>query len=118
MACRGIRGGIDRLESAGRLHWVRSRSRFAEEAVLSAELTTMAHRARWKNRQIPLTLGLLFMAGGPSPSSLLTPSLFLTDGLCGLAAVIMFMEANSYALMVVARILQCVPCAPSCMGRD
>ncbi|KAJ8294725.1 putative MFS-type transporter C18.02 [Rhodotorula toruloides] len=40
--------------------------------------------ARWKNRQIPLTLGLLFMAG----------------------AVIMFMEANSYALMVVARILQ------------
>ncbi|BGP24065.1 hypothetical protein JCM10295v2_002966 [Rhodotorula toruloides] len=40
--------------------------------------------ARWKNRQIPLTLGLLFMAG----------------------AVVMFMEANSYALMVVARILQ------------
>ncbi|BGP54868.1 hypothetical protein JCM8202_003377 [Rhodotorula sphaerocarpa] len=40
--------------------------------------------ARYKNRQIPLFLGLLFMA----------------------AAVVLFMEAESYALMVVARILQ------------
>ncbi|GAA5976189.1 hypothetical protein JCM11641_001076 [Rhodosporidiobolus odoratus] len=40
--------------------------------------------AKWKNRQIPLSFGLLFMAG----------------------AVIMFMEAKSYTLMVVARILQ------------
>lgn len=40
--------------------------------------------AKYKNRQIPLIVGLLFMIG----------------------AIIMFMEANSYALMVVARILQ------------
>ncbi|GAA5937151.1 MFS transporter [Sporobolomyces koalae] len=40
--------------------------------------------AKYKNRQIPLILGLLFMVG----------------------AVILFMEANNYALMVVARILQ------------
>ncbi|GAA5906007.1 hypothetical protein JCM8208_006316 [Rhodotorula glutinis] len=40
--------------------------------------------AKYKNRQVPLTLGLLFMAG----------------------AVIMFMESESFALMVVARILQ------------
>lgn len=40
--------------------------------------------AKYKNRQIPLFLGLLFMAG----------------------AVVLFMEAESYALMVVARILQ------------
>ncbi|GAA5855560.1 hypothetical protein JCM9279_005121 [Rhodotorula babjevae] len=40
--------------------------------------------AKYKNRQIPLTLGLLFMAG----------------------AVILFMESESFALMVVARVLQ------------
>ncbi|GAA6020653.1 hypothetical protein JCM10207_007811 [Rhodosporidiobolus poonsookiae] len=40
--------------------------------------------ARFKNRQIPLTLGLLFMAG----------------------AIVMMMLANSFALMCVARILQ------------
>ncbi|GAA5956568.1 hypothetical protein JCM3765_003486 [Sporobolomyces pararoseus] len=40
--------------------------------------------AKYKNRQIPLIVGLLFMIG----------------------AIIMFMEANSFALMVVARILQ------------
>ncbi|KPV72222.1 uncharacterized protein RHOBADRAFT_3987, partial [Rhodotorula graminis WP1] len=40
--------------------------------------------AKYKNRQVPLTLGLLFMAG----------------------AVILFMESKSFALMVVARILQ------------
>ncbi|GAA5882701.1 hypothetical protein JCM16303_006552 [Sporobolomyces ruberrimus] len=40
--------------------------------------------AKYKNRQIPLIVGLLFMVG----------------------AIVMFMEANSYALMVVARILQ------------
>ncbi|GAA5986337.1 hypothetical protein JCM10908_003709 [Rhodotorula pacifica] len=40
--------------------------------------------AKYKNRQIPLFLGLLFMA----------------------AAVVLFMEAKTYALMVVARILQ------------
>lgn len=40
--------------------------------------------AKYKNRQIPLIVGLVFMIG----------------------AIIMFMEANSYALMVVARILQ------------
>ncbi|GAA5904707.1 MFS transporter [Sporobolomyces salmoneus] len=40
--------------------------------------------AKYKNRQIPLILGLLFMVG----------------------AIVMFMEADNYALMVVARILQ------------
>lgn len=40
--------------------------------------------AKYKGRQIPLVVGLLFMAG----------------------AIIMFMEAKTYALMVVARILQ------------
>ncbi|GAA5863358.1 hypothetical protein JCM3774_005264 [Rhodotorula dairenensis] len=40
--------------------------------------------AKYKNRQIPLFLGLLFMA----------------------AAVVIFMEAKTYALMIVARILQ------------
>ena len=42
--------------------------------------------AKYKGRQIPLVVGLLFMAG----------------------AIIMFMEAKTYALMVVARILQYV----------
>ncbi|BGP15368.1 hypothetical protein JCM10213v2_003336 [Rhodosporidiobolus nylandii] len=40
--------------------------------------------ARWKNRQVPLSVGLLFMAG----------------------AIILFMEATNYTMMVVARILQ------------
>ncbi|GAA6018444.1 hypothetical protein JCM11491_007000 [Sporobolomyces phaffii] len=40
--------------------------------------------ARYKGRQIPLVIGLLFMIG----------------------AIIMFMEANNYTLMVIARILQ------------
>ncbi|GAA5908941.1 hypothetical protein JCM6882_004950 [Rhodosporidiobolus microsporus] len=40
--------------------------------------------AKWKNRQIPLTIGLLFMAG----------------------AIILFMETSSFVAMVIARIMQ------------
>ncbi|GAA5829780.1 hypothetical protein JCM11251_007876 [Rhodosporidiobolus azoricus] len=40
--------------------------------------------AKWKNRQIPLTIGLLFMAG----------------------AIILFMETSSFTAMVIARIMQ------------
>lgn len=69
---------------------------------------SIGYRARWKNRQIPLTIGLLFMAGGPFSPLSQKSTTSVADYLDS-TAVVMFMEANTYALMVVARILQCVP---------